>query len=347
VLCPVPRVPRWLRRRSDRIDAAQPARETWDGIEVLHAPYFHLPGVSLAAQARRIRDASRGLLQRLAGDGPTLLDAHYVYPDGVAALELARELGLPCFVTARGTDMILLAGKPAVRRQLRAVAGVAERFFAVSEDLRRRIVAATGLPDAQVRLARNGVDLERFRPGDRRQARAALGLPADRPLLLAVGRLVAAKGFLPFARRLGAIPGAELVIAGDGPQRRRLARLARTSGRIRLLGPLPPDRVAEACRAADLLVLPSAREGWPNVVTEALASGLPVVAFAVGGVPEILTDARFGRAIRPGDHAAFAAAVRELLAAPPPTADVRSFAERYGWQPTVDLLAAEFRAALR
>jgi glycosyltransferase involved in cell wall biosynthesis len=83
------------------------------------------------------------------------------------------------------------------------------------------------------------------------------------------------------------------------------------------------------------LLLPSAREGWPNVVTEALASGLPVVASAVGGIPEILTDPAFGRTVPPDDPVALAAAVREFLAAPPPRAAVRAFAERYSWNEPV------------
>ncbi len=346
VVCPVPVVPRWLRRRrEDRLHAGMPEREVVEGITVWHPRYLHVPGLSLRAQARRMAAAARPLLAQLVAGKPALLDVHYVYPDGVAALTLARELHVPALVTARGTDAILLARRAVVRKQIRDVADVPYRWLAVSEDLRRHLVRATGLADEAVLLARNGVDLERFQPGDRAAARRALGLPEQERILLGVGRLVPVKGFARFAAALTALPDTRLVLVGDGGDRNKIARRA-APGRLHLLGPLPPDGVAQACRAADLLVLPSTREGWPNVVTEALASGLPVVAFAVGGVPEILTDPRYGRAIPPGDRGAFLSAVRTMLDAPPPAADVRRFAEQYGWQPTIDLLARLVREAL-
>jgi teichuronic acid biosynthesis glycosyltransferase TuaC len=118
---------------------------------------------------------------------------------------------------------------------------------------------------------------------------------------------------------------------------------------VLFLGKRSPDEVAAACRAADVLVLPSEREGWPNVVTEALASGLPVVATPVGGIPEILgTDPQPSRgALVPvHDVGALAAALRTVLATPRDRQAVRRFSERYGWQPTVERLVAAFRAAV-
>jgi glycosyltransferase involved in cell wall biosynthesis len=334
VVAPVPRVPRPLRRGDYRRFAAMQARETVAGIEVFHPRYLHLPGLSEACQARRIARRSIRIVRELTQGRPAVLDAHYVYPDGVAALHIAAELRLPCVVTARGTDLNVLAQRPAIARQVRAAAAGAFALLAVSEALRRSFVAITGLADDRVRLARNGVDLERFAPGDRAAARAALGLPAAGPLLLGVGRLIPGKGFHLALQALGALPGARLVLLGDGPERARLAEQA-PAGRLLLLGSRPPADVALAYRACDVLLLPSAREGWPNVVTEALASGLPVVASAVGGIPEILTDPAFGRTVPPDDPVALAAAVREFLAAPPPRAAVRAFAERYSWNEPV------------
>ncbi|MBL8728727.1 MAG: glycosyltransferase, partial [Planctomycetes bacterium] len=111
------------------------------------------------------------------------------------------------------------------------------------------------------------------------------------------------------------------------------------------------ERVALACRAADLLVLPSEREGWPNVVTEALASGLRVVATRVGGIPEILgdrepIDPQLGELVPPRDVAALAAAITRVLARTAQPAAVRAFAERHGWQQPVQFLAARFRELL-
>ncbi|MGB3967269.1 MAG: glycosyltransferase, partial [Planctomycetota bacterium] len=140
--------------------------------------------------------------------------------------------------------------------------------------------------------------------------------------------------------------GVTLVLIGDGPER---AAITAALPAVRCLGPLPPDQVADACRAADVLVLPSEREGWPNVVTEAIASGLPVVATRVGGIPQILGDpppAWLGSLLAPGDGQALAAALRHHLDQGADRARIRAFAGRYGWDEPVQFLGRLFRQAL-
>ncbi|MEM7201832.1 MAG: glycosyltransferase [Planctomycetota bacterium] len=337
VVCPVPKVPPVLRRGDYAAYAAMPERETVDGVEVWHPKYTHLPGFSTGRQANWMAKAALPFVQRLAADGPTVIDAHYVYPDGVAALQIGHALGLPVVVTARGTDINLLAGYPAVRAQIRRLAGKAAALQAVSEELRQRFVAAAGLDDGAVRLSRNGVDLQRFIPGSPKRAREALGLPAAGQLVLGVGRLVEAKGFHHAVAALEPLEGAQLVLIGDGPDRANLQRAA--GDRLIWLGKQPPDRVALAMQACDVLALPSEREGWPNVVTEALACGLPVVASAVGAVPEMLASPVVGRAVPVGDVAALRAALAEVLSAPPERVAVRAHAEQFSWdQPIGDLV---------
>lgn len=343
VVCPVPSVPPGLRRAEHRALRGLPERELVDGVEVWHPRYFHLPGLSTRAQPRRIARAALPVVSRLAQQGPIVLDAHYAWPDGVAALAIAQQLGVRCLVTARGSDVNLLARLPGLRTRLRATLPAAFQLLAVSDDLRRKFAEAAGVPPERVLLARNGVDLERFRPGDPAAARGALGLPESGRLLLGVGRLVRGKGFdelVPIA----AATGSRVVLIGDGPERGRLLRLG--GERLLLLGNRPQSEVATAYQACDLLLLPSAREGWPNVVTEALASGLPVVAYAVGGVPEILTDPRLGRVVPPGDARGLGAAAADLLAAPPSRAEVAGFARRFAWEPTIELLVRRFHDAL-
>jgi glycosyltransferase involved in cell wall biosynthesis len=254
-------------------------------------------------------------------------------------MAIARELGLPGIVTARGTDINVLAQVPAVRRQIAAAMPHARALFAVSDALRRSFDEVLDTK-GQVLLARNGVDLEVFRPGDRADARHRLGLPADRPLVLGVGRLVESKGFHHAAAALARLGGdAVLVLVGEGPDRERIRGLL-PPGRLMLLGGRRRDEVALAYQACDLLVLPSWREGWPNVVTEALASGLPVVASRVGGIPEICGDAAAAILVAPGDEVALCAALRQFLASPPDPAQVRALATRYSWSDTVSMLSA-------
>jgi glycosyltransferase involved in cell wall biosynthesis len=234
-----------------------------------------------------------------------------------------------------------------IARRIAEVAGRAHACIAVSDALAERFAAAARLARPRVATVRNGVDLERFAPGDRRQARVELGLPTAGQIVLGVGRLVAGKGFAKAARAVRAF-GSDVLLAlvGDGPERDAIA--AAGGDAVRLLGGLPPERIATAYRAADVLVLPSEREGWPNVVTEALACGVPVVATRVGGIPQILgksPPAYLGALVEPGDEQALGAALRGVLATKHEPDRVRAFAERYGWQQPVEQLVATFRSA--
>lgn len=350
VVAPVPAVVPWLRLGEHRRWARVPARESWQGVEVQHPRYRHWPGFGMRRQAKAMAAGARAVVAALARAEPIVLDAHYLWPDGVAAATLAAEFGVPFTLTARGSDVNVLADDPVVRGGIAAAAARSAACWAVSGELAAQFAVKCGLAPGRVVEVRNGVDLEQFQPGDAAAARAALGLPAQGRLLLGVGRLVPGKGFATIAAALPRLPAdVQLVLVGDGPERARLSALA--PGRVHCLGNQPRAAVAKAYQAADLLVLPSQREGWPNVVTEALASGLRVLATPVGGIPEILGhpapgDLQVGALAPVGDVAAFAAAALALLTAPVERAAVRAFASRYGWDGPVAMLAATFRRLL-
>lgn len=345
VICPIPSLPRfWPRRPAERIFDELPEHEVWEGVPVRHVRYRHWPGMSENAQAERIVRACRAPVAAAVDGRPAILDAHYVYPDGVAALRIAAEVGVPCFVTARGSDLNVLAQRPAIARQIRDVAGAAAGLFAVSEPLCRVFAEVAGLPGTAVTLARNGVDFDFFRPGDEDAGRDALGLPRGVPLVAGVGRLVPGKGFHTMARALRLLPTeVQFAVAGAGPEAARLRALA-PEGRLHLLGARSREDVVRLLQAADLLVLPSEREGWPNVVTEALACGTPVIATPVGGIPDILTAPHVGALVRAGDHRALAREVERFLRSPSNPDAVRAFAQRFGWEAPIDVLRARFAA---
>jgi glycosyltransferase involved in cell wall biosynthesis len=346
VVAPVPDVIWPLRRGAYKAWASVPLSESRGGVDVHHPRFRHWPGMSQRRQADAVRDGARSLLRQLCADGPVVVDAHYLWPDGVAAGELAQELSVPFTLTARGTDVNVLAQDPAIAARIAAVAAAAHACMAVSDALGQRFAAAAGLPDGAVRTVRNGVDLDRFAPGDQAAARTALGLPADGRIALGVGRLVPGKGFDVAARAVRQLDDLTLVLVGAGAERPTIEDAG--GGRVRFLGAQPPERVALAYRAADLLVLPSEREGWPNVVTEALACGLPVVASRVGGIPQILGDdppPQLGAMVQPGDVDGLVTALTATLAAGRRTDEVRAFAERYGWAEPVAELVETFRAA--
>ena len=213
VVHPVPKVPRMLRHGIYATLANMPATEDVEGVLVHHVPYPHVPGFSLRQQAERMRTACLPVVRSLCGARPALIDAHYVYPDGVAALQIGKELDLPVVVTARGSDVNLLPERPVVLRQIREVAGDAQALLAVCDALRDQLVAVTGLPPERVITARNGVDLGMFRTGDRAAARRHLGLPLDCRLVLGVGSLIQRKGPRP-ATRLGSRGMRPLVFRG-------------------------------------------------------------------------------------------------------------------------------------
>jgi glycosyltransferase involved in cell wall biosynthesis len=250
------------------------------------------------------------------------IDAHFGYPDGVAAALVAGALGLPCSITIRGNEMV--HGQDALRRgALRWAFQRATRIIAVSDELREFAVSLGTPPERAVAIP-NGVDGETFFPRDRASVRAALEVPHSARLILSAGGLGPGKGHHLLIRSVAALAGANpelrLWIAGslnrDGDYEKEIRALIEDLGmqeRIRLIGAQPSARLAELMSAADLFSLASFSEGWPNVVHEALACGTPVVATRVGAVPQMLPSEEFGLTVPPGDVPALTAALRRGL----------------------------------
>ena len=215
--------------------------------------------------------------------------------------------------------------------------------MAVSRGLKQRL-ANLGVAEERVRVLRNGVDLTLFRPTDRDAARRALGL--TRPTLLAVGNLVGLKRHRMMVEALVGLPAVDLVVVGEGPERaviEALARERRVADRVHLLGHMPQDRLPEIYSAADLLLLVSTHEGWPNVLLESIACGTPVIVSDIAGITDIVAAPEAGRIVHEPTPDRLAAAVRDVLAVPPARAATRAYAERFDWQSTTDGQIALFR----
>jgi glycosyltransferase involved in cell wall biosynthesis len=195
---------------------------------------------------------------------------------------------------------------------------------------------ALGTPPDRVRVLRNGVDLGTFRPpADREAARRALGF--TRRTLLAVGNLVALKRHALIVEALVHLRGIDLVIVGDGPELRCLEALVCERGladRVRLLGRIPQKDLPGLYGAADILVHPSLREGWPNVLLESMACGTPVVATNFDSVGEIIGAPAAGRIVAKATPTGLAGGIGELLAAPPNREATRRYAEGFDWRAT-------------
>ena len=328
--------------------AAVPSFEERHGIRVAHPCYPMVPKVGFWFQPWLVYMAVRDHLRRQRDDaaGFDLIDAQYYYPDGVAAHWLARDLGLPYVVTARGTDINLVPRSAVPRRMIQRTARHAAASIAVCAALKDELVAL-GAPAHSVTVLHNGVDLDLFHPGDRDEAR--LRLDVDGKVLLSVGHLIERKGHALVIGALPALPQCTLLIAGGGPERVALTALAQQLGvaqRVRFLGELPHADLPQYYRAADALVLASSREGCANVLIEALACGTPVVATPVWGTPELVAEAAAGRLCRERTSASLVSAIAGLLAEPPDRAATRRYAERFSWDRTIERQVAIYHQAV-
>ena len=331
--------------------ARTPGRETHNGLEVVHPRSLRLPKVGMVVAPILLALGAYRAIRRLQKEGFDfdLIDAHYYYPDGVAAALLATWLRKPLVVTARGTDVNLIPESTVPRALIRWAARRASASIGVSEALVSKM-RSLQLDSKQLLVMRNGVDAVRFKPMATSLARSRINVDGA-PIVMCVGNLHEYKGqrllVQAFAEVVKVHPNARLLLVGDGPDRavleRTIAELG-LAGCARLVGAVPNTELAPWYSAADVLVLASSREGWPNVLLEAMACGTPVVATAVGGIPEVVASPVVGRLVGERTPAAFAAAMLETFAAPPDRSRVRAYAERFSWDETSRQQLALFSA---
>lgn len=320
----------------------------------LHADERVRPSAGLVAPLYLLA-ARRALARELARGRWDLIHAHWIVPNGVAAAPLARRA--PLVVGLHGSDVFLAekgAMRPLVARALRRT----RRLTACSPELARRI-EAIGFDAERSHVIPYGVDVALFRPDPARRAiwRERLQIPANAPLVLGVGRMATKKGFHVLVGALAELfaraPETRLVLAGGGDRLEELRRDAGPFGdRVLFPGPVLHDTLPDLYRAADLFVLPAIHDakgnvdGLPNVILEAMASGLPVVASAISGIPLAVTHGETGLLVPEGDGPACAAALAALALDPPRRAAMataaRARAER---DLTWDAIATRYREA--
>lgn len=328
------------------IFARAPRSETRNGISVLHPRCLTLPRMDFLTPYFLYRTALR-VMRRLYRQGARfdVIDAHYFYPDGVAAAMLGRKLNLPVIITGRGSDLTLIPRNAWARRKIQWATQEACALVTVCEDLRRHLLGL-GADGERTLVLRNGVDLELFSPGDREAARATHRL--NRFTLLSVGSLILRKGHHLAIDALVDLPDCDLLIAGSGPMRGELERRAARAGvadRLRFLGEVPHADLPTLYCAADVLVLASDREGWANVLLEAMACGTPVVATQVNGTVEVVRSQAAGVLMSQRSAAALVSAVGQLRCNMPARAQTRAYACGFGWKSTAQACKALFTSA--
>ncbi len=321
--------------------AATPRHELRNGLQVYHPRYVLPPKVGQNIAPFTLAAGALPTVRRLIQDGFDfdLIDAHFFYPDGVAAAIIARKLSKPFVCTARGSDITLYRSFATPNRLIRKTLAASAANIGVCADLVEQMIEL-GADPAKSHALRNGVDLVRFAVINREQARQRLGLPAQGMVLVSVGHLVEVKGHHLVIELITRLPSAHLVIVGSGPWLERLQSLARYLGvqdRVHFAGSQPNDQLKTYYSAANALVLASSREGWANVLLEAMACGTPVVATRVNGTPEVVASPQAGRLANVRDVKHLHEALTDLLSNYPTQAQVRAYAELFSWDETTRL----------
>jgi glycosyltransferase involved in cell wall biosynthesis len=303
--------------------------------------------------------ARRALRRHLEEHRCDLVHAHWIVPNGLVAAAAVPGNRTPFAIGLHGSD-VFLAEKPGVRRLVRWALSRARLLTGCSPELVER-VRALGFPAERSRVIPYGVDVDAFSPDPARREiwRRRLAIPDAAPLLLGVGRMATKKGFQVLIEILPALlaghPDLHVVLAGGGDLLERFRAAVRPwEGRVHFPGAVLRDTLPDLYRAADLFTLPAVHDskgnvdGLPNVILEAMASGLPVVASGISGIPLAVVDGETGRLVPEADPAALLAALRGLLADP---AAARAMGERGRRKAeaelTWDAIAARYREGYR
>ena len=326
-----------------------PAEDTIDGLSVQHPRFMLLPkvGHSVAGPlyAASLAMAALKLRQRV-----DVVLGSWAYPDGFAAVVLAELLGVPAVVKLHGSDMNVVARLRGPRRRLEWALPRAARVVAVSRPLAEQ-ARSLGVSPERIDVVRNGIDRATFRPRDRSEARRELGLADDRRIVLYVGHVIPSKGALDLVRAYASggprLKSSRLVMIGDGSATEECRTLASELGvDASFVGARPHEEIATWLAACDVLALPSWNEGMPNVVLEALASGRPVVASRVGGIPDVVDSDAAGLLVPPRDPTALGGALEGVLGEPHDPGRISAALEVPDWEGSARALHQSLLAAL-
>lgn len=300
IIAPLPWVPFFTKHIGGKkfVHSNVPSQENWGGLTVHHPRYMVFPRAMGFMQPVFMFTPLFSLIKRLDRKEPIdLINAHWLFPDGVAAAWIAWKLGKPLILTGLGCDINHYPSLPFRKQQIKNALNLADLITVKGSKLKQKVLQM-GIQEHKVTVIPNGLDLNRFRIMDKKEARRRLDLQEDGQILLFVGSLDQVKGgqylieaLKGMAENLENLP--HLLMVGDGPLQEELLFQGKRLGienRISFVGKRPHDEIPLWMNAADVFCLPSIREGRPNVLLEALACGTPAVASDVGSAPEIIHE---------------------------------------------------------
>ena len=329
--------------------AKVPAFEERHGIEVLHPRFPVIPKIGMTLTPYLMARAMKPVIHRIIKSGFDfdLIDAHYFYPDGVAATILGRWFRKPVVITARGTDINLIPDYPFPRKMIVQASRRSAANITVSKALQDRMISL-GISEKKITVLRNGVDFDLFNPVNKIEAQKKLNINGK--ILLSVGNLVPEKGHELTIGALPGIPEVHLYILGEGIMLQHLKDMASTLGvadRVHFVGSVPQEKLKYFYSAADALLLMSVREGMPNVVLESIACGTPVIATRTGGIPEVVRESDTGILLKERSSEALVDAVNKLFVSYPDREAICRYARQFSWDETTQGQLDIFRDAIK
>ena len=339
VIAPIPWIPTHKGPFKNYPDyPAIPDTETRCGVEITHPRYLIIPKIGWYLTPWLLYQGTKKAVQALnAKQKIDLIDAHYLYPDGLAAALHAKDLGIPFTMTARGSDVNVIADHILARKMITWAAKRANHIITVSESLKEKLISHH-IDRNKVTTLRNGVDLDTFTPQDQKKSRRKFNIPQNNKILLSVGNLIELKGHHLIIKALTMLDNTyQLYIAGSGPDETMLKKLIEKlnlQDRVHLLGKVPHDQLPILYSAADALILASSREGWPNVVLESIACGTPVIANTVNGTPEIIKSPEAGILIKNREAETIKQGIEQLFSNLPNRNDTANYAKAFTWTET-------------
>lgn len=326
--------------------------DTVDGTNVYHPRRFVIPKIGGFTNGLFYRMSLANELNKVAREFPfDVIDAHFLWPDGYAALKTGQSMDVPVCITAHGTDVNLMPKFPTIRPFIAQTARNAQRIVAVSQAL-ADIVIGLGAHESKVKVIHNGVDIKKFKRINQAQARKELGLNEKDIFLVSIGALIPRKGHeylidgMKILLEREGFNHVKLVIIGEGELKASLLRKIeshRLQNHVKLIGTIPHEELYRWLSASNFFCLTSSREGWPTVFFEAWACGVPVLATSVHGAPEAICSDRFGLLIKKQDPILIAQTIKRAMTMKWNPEEMMSYASDNSWEKMVKRMYNELK----
>lgn len=314
---------------------------TMDGLDIIYikafeSKYIKVLKITSCIFSIRIYRVIKRELHNFKYD---LIHGHFIFPDGYIAVLLSKIVRKPVVLTAHGSDINIFPHEKWFNKFLvKWVLSQASKVVVVSNALKKQAIQL-GVDDRKVAVIPNGFDGASFKPINKNEARDKLNLSKDNKYFLFVGNFKEIKN-IPFLIKAFSevgkeIKNASLILVGSGSEEEKFRELTDNLGikdRVLFIGQRPHSDIPLWMNACDVLCLSSDNEGWPTVISEALACGKPVVSTNVGGVPEILNSPDFGILVQKGDLKGYIEAMKEGLIKGWDSQKITSYAQEFTWE---------------